>query len=39
MIRLAFSTLGCPAWPLSRVVDAALAIPAERWAELLEIPS
>jgi glucosamine-6-phosphate deaminase len=23
MIRLAFSTLGCPSWPLSRVVDAA----------------
>jgi glucosamine-6-phosphate deaminase len=23
MIRLSFSTLGCPAWPLSRVVDAA----------------
>jgi glucosamine-6-phosphate deaminase len=23
MIRLAFSTLGCPAWPLARVLDAA----------------
>jgi glucosamine-6-phosphate deaminase len=23
MIRLAFSTLGCPSWPLSRVLDAA----------------
>jgi hypothetical protein len=21
VIRLAFSTLGCPAWPLGRVVD------------------
>ena len=23
MIRLAFSTLGCPSWPLARVIDAA----------------
>ena len=23
MIRLAFSTLGCPSWPLARILDAA----------------